>query len=290
MARRKRFEHIRSWDDWADFVRDIQAPGASNANTSSTSDGREHSWDYGAGWSGAVDMGEHGWAEGRKRFIEGIAFAPHITELGAAPSRAYGVVGSRASIGRIVAGSPSPMVKKGEDVTGGRPIVRLLVSITASAGVDAETIENRGIAICSCIDQLESLGYQFEVIAYDGLATSENIGEWFITIKRAGAPLDVDVMAFALAHPAMLRRFMFRAREQVTEFWPDISGGYGSIKEAKPEHGQIYFPSLHMHEAYKYDSRGEAVDYVARVISEGAGIEYDGREWYETDKDDSERA
>ena len=76
---------------------------------------------------------------------------------------------------------------------------------------------------------------------------------------------------------------MFRAREQVAQFWPDIAGTYGSIKEATPEAGQIYFPSLHMEENYRYANRDNAIEHVAQQISEGAGIEYEGREWYETD-------
>lgn len=283
-----KFTDKRHWNDWSKFIEDVQAPGANNAHKSSTADNRGDSWDMSAGWEGACDMGLRGWPDGRARFIDGIQFAPHITELGAAPARSYGVTGSRPSIGRVTAGSPACMVKRGAVITGGRPIVRLLVSTTASASVEASTIENRGIAIASCIDQLESLGYQFEVIAFDGGSSGGKRCEYSVTIKHAGESLDVDRLAFALAHPAYLRRFGFRLREQCADLWPEFSGGYGSILEATPEQGQIYFPSLHAREANRYLDREKAVSHVAKVISEGAGIEYDGKDWSETDGEDDE--
>lgn len=277
------YKSKRHWDDWSQFTTDAQEPRADNAEKSSTGHRDDESWDLSAGWDGACSMALRGWPEGRARFVEGIKFAPHITELGAAPARSHGMVGHRESIGRKASGNPCYMVRRGEDVTGGRPIVRLLVSTTASAGVTAETIENRGIAICSVIDQLESMGYQFEVIAFDGGSTGGHKAEYTVTIKHAGEALDVDRMAFALAHPAFLRRFGFRLREQDTNLWPAFSHGYGSILEGKPEGGQIYFPSLHNAERGRYDTRENAIEHVATVISEGAGIDYEGKDWHETD-------
>ncbi|MEE8481887.1 MAG: hypothetical protein V3S12_00910, partial [Acidiferrobacterales bacterium] len=247
----KQYKATRHWDNWLDFVRDAQLPGADNADRQSQKE-PSNNWDNDAGWQGAVDLANFGWKEGRDRFIKGVAFAPSIVDLGAAPTRAHGVVGYRPNIGRLMAGSPACMVRRGVDLTGGRPIVRLLIGVASSGNVRSSIIENRGIAICSCVDQLESLGYQFEIVAHDGSALGQVRSDHTVVLKHAGESLDVDRISFALAHPAYARRLCFRILEQDTNLWPALSGGYGGVCDPTPEPGQILFPSLHAREARYY--------------------------------------
>jgi hypothetical protein len=92
--------------------------------------------------------------------------------------------------------------------------------------VDPQDIINRGAAVVALIDKIQSEGQRVELIAFCHIAGRRNDRLIMaVTVKRPEEPIDMDRVAFALAHPSMLRRAFFR----VVEFlYPHHLGGYGS--------------------------------------------------------------
>jgi hypothetical protein len=115
----------------------------------------------------------------------------------------------------------------------------------ASGKIAAACFWRRGAAIVALCDVLENSGVRCEVVLgfeNSPLKRNENdISKHGITIKRAEDALDLDLMAFALCHPATLRRLSFAVREGLPRDWRRKFGfgigvtGYGRTETYKPD-------------------------------------------------------
>jgi hypothetical protein len=142
----------------------------------------------------------------------------------------------------------------------GAPPIDIVVSGCASYKVSAEQICNKGAAILAAIDVLEQRGCAVSVRAeFTSGETTQGSSipyrlSYTVTLKRPGDVLDVDAMAFALMHPAMLRRVIFAAKEHSPAMYRkvlgiDVDGSYGRV-QAHPDYSTndntIYIgPILH---------------------------------------------
>ena len=148
------------------------------------------------------------------------------------PDWEYGVAGQRACIPSYCAGVPNHMVYM--DDTSNRnamPIVRIYADIGATVGTHSSAMINKGSAVVALVDQIEQAGQRVELIACQrsetrGCAYDEQ--HVFITVKAADELLDLDRVAFAMAHPSMLRRINFRIMEFL---YPEDVDGYGSVRK-----------------------------------------------------------
>lgn len=199
-------------------------------------------------WSGNVSCAEaetllrEGWPEGLAYVAEVEAKSSSMA-IGAVPARAYGAIGYRPSVPRFLSGNPAHMIGRGEDITGGAPIIRMYVNCAASGAVDADALRRRGFAIMSAIDALETLGFRVELTTGWGTDAKK---KWAcsIPVKRAQEPLDKNRLVFMLAHPAFLRRIMFKMLEQFSD---TINGVYGmpmDLPEKEREQYTVYFGKL----------------------------------------------
>lgn len=162
----------------------------------------DQSWDLGAGWKGALNMSRHGWLEGAKRTQDTLkVFRPNASVM-ATRNDFYGY---RPNVPRYIAGAPDNMIRHATQETPA-PALTIIVPVCANAGTGAEHMANLGVGLVQLIRQMESSGTRCEVY---GAFTAE-ISGWRVTsswlIKRANQPLDLAVLAFAIGHPAMLRR------------------------------------------------------------------------------------
>lgn len=177
----------------------------------------------------AVRMARFGWAEGRENLSHAIAVARPERITAASVTR--DVAGDYPLIPAAVAGDPMNMMTRRRSHVAATPVVRIDYNGTVHGGIDAKCIVNRGAALLSIVDAMESRGYSCELRIIFKVRGDDQRLRVAITYKQAGEPLDIDRAAFALIHPATLRRFFLGCIEQFPKFEANFSPrngrGYG---------------------------------------------------------------
>lgn len=220
-------------------------PTGQGWNDASMREGRAFSQSSSLG--DAVDIARRGWPEGTGKLLRGL---DNLSNLQASnclgPATHYDVAGELPDVGRYCAGEAEHMMSWEPDVLGALPVVRIDFDGCYNANTKPHQITNQGIALLSCIDELEQSGRAVELL---WSATSAGGGViWSVqtAVKEAGDHFDVDRAAFALAHPAMLRRLWFAVTEQDERAKP-LGGGFGGVRRM-PQHlrdpGTWYLPSI----------------------------------------------
>lgn len=189
---------------------------------SRTNNATQH-WDYESGFEGAVELARTGWALGRERVEEqAMRFRDDVVrdhaETFARPATVRAFAGPMVNVGRYIAGVPDAMLtRKRTEMES--PVVDILCNVAASGSIGAETYFTRGAAVAALADLLELTGRRVRVRT---IMATENTGRRVIknsiniytTIKNPGDPLQLDALAFTLAHPAFMRRLGFSIMEQ----------------------------------------------------------------------------
>lgn len=189
---------------------------------SRTNNATQH-WDYESGFKGAVELARTGWALGRERVEEqAMRFRDDVVrdhaETFARPATVRAFAGPMVNVGRYIAGVPDAMLtRKRTEMES--PVVDILCNVAASGSIGAETYFTRGAAVAALADLLELTGRRVRVRT---IMATENTGRRMIknsiniytTIKNPGDPLQLDALAFTLAHPAFMRRLGFSIMEQ----------------------------------------------------------------------------
>jgi hypothetical protein len=244
--------------DWAQFCELVE----SRPNV--------YGWTYGGaenrhdGWSGTETHAENvrllrqGWPDGTARILQGVATLS-ATQDDWSPQWAMDVCGAFPDVGAYLAGEVEHMHSPDLDQPAAPPL-RLYVNGSYSHKITTRQIENFGIALLTMIDALEREGRQIELVWHmtAGAVKPKRKGSKTLvwqnippftaqtTLKQAGEHMDLDRMAYALAHPSMLRRSAFAIMEQFPEYAPlgDYFGAPTDYpSEAKTE-DCVYLPRL----------------------------------------------
>jgi hypothetical protein len=125
--------------------------------------------------------------------------------------------------------------------------VRIAVNMSASAGVDAEHIINRGAAIVTLIDRIQLSGRRVELIAIKHGYSRNDKFVWSVTVKRPEEPVNMDRIGLAFATPIMLRRYFFRVMEFTV---PHHVHGYGNSTHLADECNKFHLtiPLINSHD------------------------------------------
>lgn len=222
-----------------------------------------------SGWNGtatyeqAVDLFLNGWPEGRELLHSVSADMKGATsvEVQEVETKIRDVAGDVPDVPAAIAGDPENMISSSR-VSISSPIVRVVVAADMASNVSPEQIMNRGGAILSYIDALESAGWRCEVVYYVESKDGRKRFALEAVIKQAQDFLDIDRLAFCLANPAMLRRLFFRAIESVKEC-ESFYSGYGSPACERPIDADLYFP--YTGGCYDADT---ALDYAQSIVDE----------------------
>ena len=148
---------------------------ANSVASRETGDTREK-WTGTASWQAAKDLAASGWDEGREKIAANLAaiFASGAAELTCGAAVEHAVGGAYPDVPLYVAGNVCHMVSEGDQLDS-KPIIKLLINVSASASTSRERIANRGAAVAALVDEIESAGNSCEVHAVD-VATQS--GEW----------------------------------------------------------------------------------------------------------------
>ena len=149
------------------------------------------------------------------------------------------------------------------------PIVKIYADIGATASTNASAMIRKGSAIVALIDQIEQSGQRVELIACQRTDTKDyeyDEQRIFITVKRADEVLDLDRIAFALAHPSMLRRVCFRIMEFT---YSGYVSGYGRVRKFSDLPADaMYIPPMYGDKGYR--TMDEALNTVLKHWNECA--------------------
>lgn len=200
-------------------------------------------WDCGFGWDRALALarGEEHWPEG-EREIEELAREQAGKYILKRPLQEYypDVTGAYYDMASVCTGRPDCWLAPMPDPAGSElGLIRLVVDLGASAGVDAAVIIERTRAVMACALTLEYTSAAVEVILANTSWDSDNDAASYcqtIQVNNAGEPIDTRRL-IAAAHPSFLRRVIFRLIEltPVEATAKRYSSGYGHVSTLPPD-------------------------------------------------------
>jgi hypothetical protein len=189
----------------------------------------------------------------------------HVSSLVERHDITHDVEGIQVDIARYLDGEPECWIQWEHQIveSPGTKIVRMIFNGSVSSGVSTETIERVGAAAVALVELLEYSGIRVEIFLenvfakYVGLQCPKVISQ--VKIKSADQPLDIPRLAFALGHPACLRRLGFAFVElQSKEYRESIGISYGMPIPLTMK-GDIVIPELsYLNEETRTPEKAEA--------------------------------
>ena len=236
-----------SWYDFVTCVRD-HAPVWPDKHQESREKGNRK-WAGTASLDEAINLALTGWPDGRKLLSEVAALIPPKPQV--VETWAFDVAGSHPSVPMYCAGDPACMMTDlTPDQRASKPIIRIDIGKDTSWTTDSKAIMLRGAAALSLANELERQGQSVELRIVGssrshGWKKTPKTFRWSVVFKPAGQPLDLDRAAFALAHPATLRRLGLALYEQHADLHADFHPGYGSptFEPNDPNPSTIFIPA-----------------------------------------------
>jgi hypothetical protein len=223
MEQRSMTDYNYNADSWDEFMHDLKnKPVLPDWQGVCASEERDYEFSRSRSWEHCLELAEHGCPT----TTEAVESASVKVTFEAGPTWEYAPVGAFPCIPGYAAGVPENMfVPQDDGASNAKPIVRIAVNVVCSAWVDAQDIINRGAAVIALIDKIQGAGQRVELVAFchvEGHGKDRIIAS--VTVKRPEEPVDMDRIGFALAHPSMLRRAMFRVIECLCPYY---LSGYG---------------------------------------------------------------
>ena len=192
----------------------------------------------------ALTLAEFGWPEGRNHMSDVTCeMHPEDLDVEMAESFSMDVAGAYPVVPLACAGDPCHMVDV-QAIEVPHKIIRVVVTLANSWSINAQTLMTYGAAVLSYVDALESAGWSCEVIGRFDSRAHRNVMAMSVMLKAAGAPLDIDTLAFALVHPAMLRRLFIAYIERFLDSQPHFKSGHGRPHGDNPGDCQIFIPRV----------------------------------------------
>lgn len=266
------FESLGELVQWLEST--DRAQGAGN----SSKEPHARSWDYGCGYKGALEYA-HGkvWTQGMEAMVKGTAQATQLRKPAPVPILGLDVAGFAPDIPEYLAGSPDHMMSILDmaDAQSAKPVVSIALSGFSCGCTDA-AMTHRGVAFMSLVDALEDDGYRCEVyFACSIVRGTGKAAHLKVCIKHAGDHWNPATAAFALAHPAMFRRFWFAAMERFRSVNLSTQGGYGPCVLVDKEQYTFSVPYQVNDGPYR-TLKGALQDVQAMAIKQGFEVSLTG--------------
>ena len=229
--------------DEADSINDAIERGHSKYDNRtfrrrSSHENGDKDWRGTDGWDDMVRLYDDGWREGRERIAASLnsVYESNSTRNSTNYAVDYDVAGAIPDVPVAASGDVFCMFTPGDQERDSKPVMRIMVELSASCSVDAKSIANRGAAVAALVDEIETGGVSCEIASTHTTTLNhwdrrDDVGKLIcsmVTVKRAGENVDVDDIAFGLGHPSMHRRVMFGMLETSdAKFKDEFSNHYG---------------------------------------------------------------
>ena len=218
-------------------------------------------WYGNVSWEEAKTLAISGWIEGLNEIKKiSVELSEIIANKIVRYEPEYGVGGGVVDVGAFLSNSPEYfMMKNSTEKEQEGKIITIVCSVSFSAAIDSKVIIQRGGIVCALADAIEMSGFRCEIIANRTSFSESGKFEIDVILKKAQQSLNITELAFCLAHPAMLRRFMFSIAE--LEGWADYAHAYGIPHEATDK-GDLY-----INEIYSYIvPNSQAINWVTEQL------------------------
>lgn len=265
---------IEKYDTWPEFIRRSE----DNSKPEEEAMSRRHD-ERGKPWAGthtyaeALELAQCGWSKGVKLAdTQAHELETRLYSLIERPVIEYDLTGEVLDVGRYCSNEPEHWgVFKTELVEGhGTKHISIVVNGAASAGVDTQVIMRRGAAVVALCHLLELAGHRTQV----KLAIAVEFKPWYygieVPLKTFSESLDMDKLAYAVAHPSCLRRHFFSTAEQTpAKFVEQLHftryGSYGRPTETQGDQGDIYLPCM-MYSDARWETPEQATDWIKKEL------------------------
>lgn len=200
-----------TFDSLTDFVTHTLAIDAPKTKSSAFQK-RSAAFNSHGSFTGAVDAVRAGWQPVFDNMPEDVNFTLDAVR-GDAPEYRYDVTGDVLNVPRAIAGRPDPFMSE-VNAEGPARIVKIGIVFSINADTSPEKIIRRGGLIAAIIERLEGQGIETELVMLAGTRGRRDYKQLIeVTLKRAGQPLDLELMLTAVGMPDMERRLLFRQVE-----------------------------------------------------------------------------
>lgn len=259
----KRYFDFSTWDDFIAYVRGTPRNPLVHHSAANM---------HGDVWNGgsmadAERFADLGWSEGallgRKYTDRLVAMLQGMIER---PTIVYDVEGAALDMGRYLEGEPECWMRFEQERA---KFVRLVINVGASGAISGGTLIARGAVIIALAEVLEMSGTRCEITVVDATGDkSMRNGDIHysasVTVKSFEQSADAASIAYAAAHPSVLRRHFFRLYETMDE--AGCQAGYGAPADVAAEHrGDLYFAKMHASETW-WNNETTAVAWVIEQL------------------------
>lgn len=214
--------------------------------TSQRKENNDDGWCKSCDYSRATYLLTHGWDSAAKQMAQKVK----LTDTVAAPVRTtksvYSVIGSQASVPRYLQGIPTNMISR-QTTYAKQKVITVTKGISYSGWWTSEDIMKESIKALELIQSLETSGQRVRLNVMLATGINNKNAIYKVCVKQPDERLNISKMAFALAHPSMLRRFFFRCIETDPFIKFDLTSSYGfpsslPIKERALAENEYYIP------------------------------------------------
>lgn len=157
----------------------------------------------------AIELASAGWPDGAARVAalrdNCEAF---VAAAKAAKTKGYGwdVTGDFIDVGRFLGGEPECCGSEQDGLGLGSRVASIRLNACVSASVSTPAIIARGLTVLVAADLLESCGIRCEILVSQATHEDRRLVEANVTVKHPDVPVDIDKLAFSIAHPSFFRR------------------------------------------------------------------------------------
>ena len=243
---------ITEYNSIGEFIADINSlPNnqyfKNRHSDSQTTESRDN-WYMTPDYARATYLLTHGWDEAAEKMATKVKLNNTVSSPVRSSRPAFGVVGSQASVPRYLQGIPTNMISR-QTTYSKQKVITITKGISYAGRCSAQYIMNESIKALQLIQSLENNGQRVRLNIM--LATSDdyrkNHSICKVCIKSPDERMNISKMAFALAHPSMLRRFFFKWIEVDPYVTFDVGSSYGypshlNIKEKAMQENEYYIP------------------------------------------------
>ena len=227
------------------------------------------------------------WEKGLNNMTDAMEITDTLAARSVLPRVNSVIAGGAVSIGRYVTGDPRCMRRRQKSPAVDKPVLSIGIQLGIAWSVSAEQKLNFGAALLSVIDELERSGYRCEVVAL--WRASGNNGPDYkhyvnieYNLKQPQDRWNPASLAYAIAHPAFIRRMTWRIAETQHQWNIATHSCYCTNENTKhlrrslSADFDIYFDCLEPGNARKCDRPAGAFEYVTGVVNKQLATAQEG--------------
>ena len=207
-----------------------------------------HKWYNTASFNEATQLLTHGWDAAAGKLATKVKLTNATSTAVRSSKPSYGVVGSQASVPRYLQGIPTNMVSR-QMTYAKQKVVTITKGIAYNCGWSPEAILAECTKALQIIQSMENGGQRVRLNVLWCISDSyrQNHTACKVCVKQPDERLNLSKMAFALAHPSMLRRMFFKWLETDNFTERDMGPFYGmparqDIKDKVMSENEYYIP------------------------------------------------